>query len=122
MILTVSSGSTSIDLTGMIAQEGLSITRQDVCSSITTMDGKIHRGRIATKATLGVTVIPQTYSDYCTLASLLDNEYVTVRYEDPVLGDRYASMYVEERSAALLVHYRSGTEYWHEISFTLKEA
>ena len=122
MTLTVSHGLTSVDLTGMIAQGGLSITRQDVCSSIVTMDGKTHRGRIATKAAISVTVIPRTYTDYCTLAAILDNEYVTVQYDDPVLSTRYASMYVEERSAALLVHYPSGTEYWHKISFVLKEA
>lgn len=122
MTLTVSHGMTSIDLTGMIEQGGLSITRQDVCNPIVTMDGKTHRGRIATKAVISVTVIPKTYADYCSLASLLDNEYVTVQFDDPVLSTRYASMYVEERSAALLVHYSPVTEYWHKISFVLKEA
>lgn len=122
MTLTVTSGSTSIDLTGMIAQNGLEITRQDICSTITTMDGKTHRGRIATKAVISVTVIPRTYVDYCTLATLLENEYVTVTYTDPVLSNRNATMYVEERSAALLVRYAAGTEYWHKIEFTLREA
>lgn len=120
--LTITSGLNVIDVTPMIAKGGLKYSRRDLTKSIQTMDGRMHRGRVAVKAAITLTLIPETYTAYCDLATVLEDEYVAVTYQDPVQGQRTVQMYVEERSAALLVHYPNDVEYWHEISFTLQEA
>ena len=120
--LLITSGLTVIDVTPMIAKGGLKYTRRDLTKSIQTMDGKTHRGRVAVKAAIELQLIPATYTDYCDLAAALEAEYVAVTYQDPAQGQRTVLMYVEERSASLLVRYPNDVEYWHEISFTLQEA
>ena len=122
MVLTVSNSSTTMDLTSMIQQDGLKVYRTDKASALDTMDGVTHRAVIATKAKIEVKLIPTDADAYNAIMSLFDENGLTVYFSDPVLGNRYATMYVEERSGGLVVHYADGTEYWDPVSITLTEA
>jgi hypothetical protein len=122
MVLTVTNSSTTMDLTSLIAQNGLTVSRVDKASAVDTMDGKTHRAVIATKAKITLKLMPSGSADYESIMALFDENDLTVEYTDPVYGLRYATMYVEERSGALVVHYADGTEYWDPVSITLVEA
>ena len=121
MVLTISGGSSTLDLTELIRQNGLTIRKQDLESGITTMDGKTHRGKIVSKTVIEVSCIPMLSANLLALMSLLENEYLSVFFTDPAIGNRSAQMFVKERPASLLVHYSNGREYWDGISFRLEE-
>lgn len=122
MVLTVTNSTTTLDITSLIAQNGLTVSRVDKASTVDTMDGVTHRAVIATKAKIDLKLMPTDRIGYNEIMSLFDENNLTVLYSDPVLGDRYATMFVEERSSALVVHYRNGVEYWDPVSIVLMEA
>ena len=113
--------SSSLDLTTMVQKDGFSITRSDITHSVQTMDGTTHVGKIATKAQIRLKIIPKRYADLCTLSRILEEQPLTLLYEDPVLGQRYTTMHVQERTADLMVHHRDGSEWWDPVELTLRE-
>lgn len=121
LILFNADMSASLDLEPMVQQAGFGITRSDITHSVQTMDGTTHVGRVASKAQIRLKLMPKSYADLCTLAQILEAQPLTVLYEDPVLGQRYATFHVTERTADLMVHYRDGTEWWDPIEMTLRE-
>ena len=121
MTLVISNETDSMDITSLIAQNGLKLSKKDIESGVMTMDGRTHRGKIASKETIEVTCLPMLFADYSELAALLSSEYLGVQYTDPETGNTFTTMCVRERPASLLVHYSNGHEYWSGISFKLEE-
>lgn len=121
LILYNSDMSVNLDLAPIVQQAGFGITRSDITHSVQTMDGTTHVGRVASKAQLRIKVIPRNHTDISALLQILEDQPLTVLYEDPVLGQRYATFHLVERTADLKVHYRDGSEWWDPVEMTLRE-
>lgn len=111
------------DITPWIASEGIKWQRYDVDAPKAgrTMDGRMQRGRVATKIKMTITCVPLTGSDLQTLLNLILPEYVSVEYDDPQYGHRVATFYANNNPASYWVKRPEGTEWWSEISFPLVE-
>lgn len=110
------------DITSYIAKGGIKWQRQDVdVDAGRTMDGLMHRGRVATKIRLDITCIPLTQAQAMDLLQRLLPESVTVEYEDPMYGDVIKQMYANNHPAEYLLIQKDGTEYWSGITFPLIE-
>lgn len=110
------------DIAPLIAYQGVQWTRNDYCpKSVTTLDGKVWRGRVTSKVDLTLTFRPLTTAQLEDLLELLKDEYLTVTYDDPIQGYSIHSMYAESLPAKMLMSRSGGSEYWSEISVTLKE-
>lgn len=70
-----------VDITPMIAYQGISFSRNDIESpdSGRTLDGLMHRGRIAVKEKMEVKTIQLTKSQVASLTTLLYPETIQVR-------------------------------------------
>lgn len=110
------------DVAPLVAFQGVEWSRSDYCpKSVTTMDGRAWRGRVASKAELTLTFIPLTAEQLEDVLALVKDEYFSVTYDDPVEGYSVKTMYAEQLPAKLLVSIRDGIEYWNDVSITLKE-
>ena len=112
------------DITPYIAFGGVKWTRSDIDSPDTgrTMDGKMHRGRVATKIRLDITCRPLTTAEASLVLSKIYPEFVTVQYTDPMQGTAVTkTMYSNNNPATFLIHRASGEELWNGITFPLIE-
>lgn len=112
----------NVDVSSLIAYKGVQWTRNDYCpKSVTTMDGRNWRGRVASKDELSITFLPLTTEQLNDVLNLVKDEYFSVTYDDPIEGFSVKTMYAESLPAKLMVSKRNGTEYWNEVTITLKE-
>lgn len=111
------------DITNYIAYNGIKWTRYDIDSpqSGRTMDGLLHRGRVATKIKMEISCRPLTAEELNHLLNLLLPEYITVQYVDPMYGTITKTMYANNNPAQYHLHQRNGREYWTGVSFPLVE-
>jgi len=112
-----------IDMLPFIANNGLKWQRSDIDApdSGRTLDGIMHRGRVATKIRLDITCRPLTdYEAHIVLTAILP-EYVNVRYGDPMSGIVTKEMYSNNNPAQFLMRKSDGTEWWAGITFPLVE-
>lgn len=120
MTLTVG----GVDLTPYIASGGLKWQRNDVESQYAgrTLDGKMHRGRVAIKARLDVSCRPLTAAELSTVLTAIQPETVSVTYTNPQTNtNRTATFYSNNVPASFLIVGSDGTEYWNGVSFPLIE-
>ena len=113
-----------VDMLPYIAYQGLKWQRSDVEAPDAgrTLDGLLHRGRVATKIRLDVTCRPLTSSEASTVLSAILPEFVSVTYTDPVVGGTVTkTMYSNNNPASFLMRKRNGTEWWSGITFPLVE-
>ena len=122
MILKIG-GSGGTDITPYIANQGVKWQRNDIeeSSAGRTMDGKMHRGRVATKIRLDITCRPLTASELSTVLNLILPEYITVYYSDPMYGTVTKTMYSNNNPASYLLKKPDGTEWWSGVTFPLIE-
>lgn len=122
MILKIG-GSGGTDITPYIANQGVKWQRNDIeeSSAGRTMDGKMHRGRVATKIRLDITCRPLTATELYTLLNLILPEYITVYYSDPMYGTVTKTMYSNNNPASYLLKKPDGTEWWSGVTFPLIE-
>ena len=113
----------NVDFSKYVASGGLKWSRNDIDSPNTgrTLDGLMHRGRVATKIRLDITCRPLTASELSTLLNAILPEYVTVQYTDPMSGTVTKTMYSNNNPASYLFQRPDGTEWWEGISFPLVE-
>ena len=111
------------DITDFIAYNGLKWQRYDVDSPNTgrDMSGYMHRGRVATKIRLDITCRPLSAGELTTVLNLIYPEYITVQYDDPMLGTVVKTMYSNNNPAAYQQKYSSGKELWTGVTFPLVE-
>lgn len=124
------------DITNLIAHGGVQWSRNDIDgpNSGRTMSGLLIRDRVATKIRLDITCRPLELSELRMLLNLIYPEFVTVTYDDPMLGTVAKTMYANNHSAQFLMRkYRKkpeylwyypdpqAKEYWNNISFPLVE-
>lgn len=104
----------SLDVVPYIAQGGIKWSRNDIDAPNTgrTLDGTMHRGRVATKIRLDITCRPMTATELRTLLTTLQSQYVSVTYDDPMLGTVQKTMYANNNPATFLIKQPDGTEMW----------
>lgn len=112
-----------VNILPFIAQKGIKWQRNDLDGENAgrTMDGIMHRSRVASKIRLDITCIPLKSEDAKTVLNLIYPEYVSVEYTDPMYGLVTKTMYSNNNPATFMALHSDGTEYWEGISFPLIE-
>lgn len=112
-----------VDMVPFIAYQGLKWQRSDVEAPDAgrTLDGLMHRGRVATKIRLDVTCRPLTADEASTVLNAILPEFVSVSYSDPMSGVVSKTMYSNNNPASFLIQHEDGTEWWSGITFPLIE-
>ena len=112
-----------INILPYVAHQGLKWQRNDLDSADAgrTMDGVMHRGRVATKIRLDVTCRPLKSEEASIVLNAIYPEYVTVEYTDPMLGLVTKQMYSNNTPASHMVIQADGVEWWQDIVFPLIE-
>lgn len=112
-----------VDFMPFIAKQGVKWQRSDIdaANSGRTMDGMMHRGRVATKIRLDITCRPLKATEAMTVLNAILPEYVSVDYYDPLYGDRVSvSMYSNNNPASFLIA-KNEDDWWSGITFPLIE-
>lgn len=112
-----------VDILPYIAYKGLKWTRSDIDGPDAgrTMDGLMHRLRVATKIRLDITCRPLTDEEASTLLKAILPEYVEVSYTDPMEGTTVTrTMYSNNNPASFLI-LKGDVGLWDGISFPLVE-
>lgn len=113
-----------IDFTPYVAHGGFKWQRSDLDASDAgrTMDGLMHRGRVATKIRLDITCRPLALDEARIVLSAIYPEFVTVVYTDPMEGtDVTKTMYANNNPAVFSLKHPNGQEIWTGITFPLVE-
>lgn len=120
----MNSNSQYVDITPFIAWQGLSIKRQDVDGPDAgrTMDGRMHRDRVAIKDKLTIKTVPLTISQMSDIQELLYPETVTVRINPHPLtgGVAVLEMYSNNVDTTYVIHRDDGDDL-QSLSFPLVE-
>ena len=112
-----------VSLLNYLAEDGIKWTRFDVEAPDTgrTLDGVMHRGRVATKVRLDITCRPLTSSEASLVLQAILPEYVTVRYIHPQDGSVTRTMYSNNIPTICATVNPDGTALWKNLSFPLIE-
>lgn len=112
-----------IDMLPYVQHKGIKWQRNDLDSSDSgrTMDGMMHRGRVATKIRLDITCRPLKSEEASIVLNAILPEYVTVRYTDPMYGLSIKTMYSNNNPASHMLIQSDGVEWWEGITFPLIE-
>lgn len=113
-----------VDLLPYLAAEGLKWKLSDLDASDAgrTLDGIMHRSRVAQKVDLEVTCRPLTTAQAGIVLQAINPEWVTVVYDDPRLGTTATkTMYSNNRPATFAQRQTDGTYLWKDITFPLIE-
>ena len=112
-----------VSLLNYLAEDGIKWTRFDVEAPDTgrTLDGIMHRGRVATKVRLDITCRPLTSDEATVVLRAILPEYVTVRYIDPQDGSVTRTMYSNNIPTICATVNPDGTAIWKGLTFPLIE-
>lgn len=124
MTFTIGTGLDAVDMIPYVAHDdGFKWQRNDIDSPDTgrTLDGLMHRGRVATKIRLDIKCRPLTAAELSVVLNAIYPEYVTVTYSDPMLGSVTKTMYSNNNPAVHALKKPDGTEWWDGITFPLVE-
>lgn len=112
-----------VDCLPYVDDGGLSWSRNDIDSDKAgrTMDGTMHRGRVAMKRRLDINCKPLTTQETMVLLNLIRPEFVEVEYTDPMDGLIYATMYSNNIPATVMTIDNDGNAVWKGIKFPLIE-
>ena len=113
----------NVNMLPYIAEDGIKWTRFDVEAPDTgrTLDGRMHRGRVAVKIRLDVTCRPLTSAEATVVLGAIAPEFVTVRYEDPMFGSVTKTMYSNNIPTICATVYDDGSARWDGLEFPLIE-
>ena len=106
-----------------IAEDGLTFQFFDIDAPDAgrTLDGLMHRNRVATKVKILVTCRPLTSDEIMLIRQATASEYLTVRYIDPVSGQTQKTMYMGDCSCRESMIYPDGKARWVDYTFNLIE-
>ena len=112
-----------VDTSGYIAFQGVKRGRNDVDGPEAgrTLDGTMHRARVATKMRYDITCRPLKTAELNTIETLIMPEYISVRIQDPYYGTVTKTMYSNNTSAGFCIRKKNGTEWWNGVTFPLIE-
>ena len=118
------SNTTWVDITPMIAWQGLTFSRNDVDAPDAgrTMDGTMHRGRVASKEKMEIKTVQLTRAQVSALETLLFPETIQVRVTPyPRTNAAHTmTMYSNNVKATYIIH-RANGEDLQSLSFPLIE-
>ena len=124
MVLQIKNSSdTWVDITPYIAFGGVKWERYDIedPDSGRTLDGLMHRGRVATKRRLDITCRPLRFAELNIVLNLIQPETISVKYTDPLAGTTVTkTMYSNNNPASYCIK-KGSVEWWSSISFPLIE-
>ncbi len=111
------------DITKYIARGGFKWTRNDIDApgSGRAIDGTMQRGRVATKIKLEITCRPLKKDEIQHLFQLIQPEFVSVTYDDPLYGEVTKTMYANNNAATYEMMWVSGIEWYTGVTFPLVE-
>lgn len=113
------------DVISYIDEDGYAWSENDLDSddSGRTLDGVMHRGRIALKEKLEISFRPLTPIEAQTVLEAISNkEFVTVETNmDPKYGEINRIFYNSSRTASVATIYNDGTVCWSGIKASLIE-
>ena len=112
-----------VSLLNYLAEDGIKWTRFDVEAPDTgrTLDGVMHRGRVASKVRLDITCCPLKSSEAMTVLNAIKPEFITVRYIDPQDGSVTRTMYSNNIPTICATVNPDGTAIWKGLTFPLIE-
>ena len=111
-----------LNITSLLAKEGLKYSINDVDKDAgRTMDGTMHRGRIATKVRLDVKLTPIPEATLQSILTKLHPTSFSVTYTDPYHGEITKTMYSNNYSATLIVEDSLGVRHYKDFEFPLIE-
>lgn len=114
-----------VNLLPYLAAEGLrwKLSDLDAPDAGRTLDGVMHRNRVAQKVDIECACRPLTTAEASIVLQAINPEWVTVVYDDPRLGTTATkTMYSNNRPAAFLQQNWAGNGYvWTGITFPLIE-
>lgn len=124
MTIEIQSGTTWVDITPYIKFGGLTFSRNDVeaPSAGRTLDGKMHRMRVAVKERMDIETIPLSKDKVQYLLTLLYPPTFNVRVTPYPLtnAEKVMNMYSNSVKATYIIHRSNGDDI-HSISFPLVE-
>lgn len=113
-----------VDITPYIAWQGLTFSRNDVDGPDAgrTMDGMMHRDRVASKEKMNITTVPLTRAQSSMIQTLLFPETIQVRVNPypRTMGTKVMSMYSNNVATTYIIHRESGEDI-QSLSFPLIE-
>lgn len=110
----------NVDITDYIS--GVKWSRNDIdgASAGRTLDGLMHRDRVAIKIRWDITCRPLTASELATVLQLIQPEFVSVTYTDPTTNTQATgSFYSNNVPASYMYKDDAGVERWSGVSFPL---
>lgn len=112
-----------VSILNYLAEDGIKWTRVDVESPDAgrTMDGVMHRGRVASKIRLDIKCRPLKSAEAMAVLSAIKPEFVTVRYIDPQDGSVTRTMYSNNIPSICATVHPDGTAVWKGLEFPLIE-
>lgn len=112
----------SVEFIQHILKGGIKWSRNDIDEdgSGRTLDGVMHRARIATKRKLTVTMERLTQGEIQTVTAALGPEFISVTFVDPALGSTTKTFYGSQIDSTTQ-RFIDGEVYWEGTSFSLIE-
>ena len=111
-----------VDITPFIANGGLTWQRADVdgANAGRTLDGTMIRDRKATKIRWDVTCIPLKSAQLSQILTLIQPEFVTLTYTNPVTNSvSSGQFYANNFPTNFLLMRKNGEELWGGLTFPL---
>lgn len=109
-----------VDITPYIAYNGIKWSRNDVdaANAGRNQQGEMVRDRISTKYRWDITCRPLTAAEQAMILQLIQPEYITVRYTDPLTNATAQSTYYSNNfPSTYLINNGRGEEYWTGLAF-----
>lgn len=106
-----------------VAHQGIKWQHSDLDSPDAgrTMDGEMHRGRVASKVRLDITCRPLKSDEASIVLKAIYPEELQVEYTDPMDGVVTRRMYANNIPATHMLLQDDGVEWWNGITFPLIE-
>ncbi|MBQ1789730.1 MAG: hypothetical protein II008_06110 [Oscillospiraceae bacterium] len=111
-----------VDITPYITPGGLKWSRNDLegSSAGRLQNGDMHRDRLATKYQWDITCRLLTAAEQATILALIQPEYITVQYTDPLTNTTKIGRYYSNNfPSTYMVRRANGTEYWAGLAFPI---
>ena len=119
MVFTIN----GVDILPYVAYDGLKYTRSDLDgpNAGRTMDGIMHRDRIASKIRWDVTCRLLSAEELAVVLTLIEPEFVTVTFTNPQTAQVVTKQMYSNNVPTKLAFAKQGDTWWTEFSFPLIE-
>lgn len=123
MTVEIYNGSSWVDITSYIKYQGITFSRNDVEAPDAgrTLDGIMHRGRVAVKERMDIETIPLTNAQSSALQTLLYPETIQVRVDPYPLTNASKTMTMYSNSVKTSYVIRKANDDYQSVSFPLVE-